>query len=809
MQRTLKIILKVIAGIALTVVLLFFGALWYVNSNKNAVLKLVNIELNAKLDGTVAIGDMKPNFFQRFPNISLALSNVLIRDKQYASHHHTLLDAKDFTISVNAWSLLTGKLNINNIDIGNASVDLFTDSNGYSNISVFKKEKKKRPDGTRNNYDSQLGKFSLTNVNFKVEDQQKKKQFDFVTNRLNGSMANPDTGWSAAFSIDVTAKSMAFNTHNGSFIRNKTVEGELTAGYNENSGRLWVHSPSLDIANEPFEVSAVFQTLTKPSSFIINLAVKQILWKRVSALLSPNIQSKLDQFNITQPIAVKGIISGSFAGGGDPLLYITAIVKDNTIITPGGTINGCSFEGIFTNEYQKGKRLNDDNSVIRLVGMKGSYRNLPFVIDTGSIINLNKPIATGNFRADFPLKDINELLGNQVARFSKGTVSMRLQYRADIVNYSLNKPLIAGSIILKNADFRYLPQNINLRNSSISIYLKGNDLLLKNIRLQSGQSIVNMEGKVKNFLNFYYDAPEKILVNWQINSPQLYLGEFLGFLSGNAAEKKAVAKPNINTGNMVNQLDNVLEKSRTEMHLKVAEMHYFKFVATDVHADLLTSENRVVIQNVGLKHAGGFLKLNGAVSRGEKINQLELATTVSHVDVHEFFYAFDNFGLKDFTAANLQGFLSAKTQITAGMSDKAALIPHSINGTIDLNLQNGELIDFSPVKGVAKLAFPFRDFKNIKLSEFNAHFDVHGEQITIYPLKFSSSVLNMDVAGVYGLKKGTDITLDIPLRNPKKDSTIQDQDKLLQKRYKGIVLHVRAKTDSTGKIKIGLNKDHK
>jgi hypothetical protein len=73
MPHTLKIILKVIAGIVLTIVLLFFGTLWYVNSHKNSVLKMVNTELDAKLNGTVAIGDMKPNFFQRFPNIPLIL----------------------------------------------------------------------------------------------------------------------------------------------------------------------------------------------------------------------------------------------------------------------------------------------------------------------------------------------------------------------------------------------------------------------------------------------------------------------------------------------------------------------------------------------------------------------------------------------------------------------------------------------------------------------------------------------------------------------------------------------------------------
>ncbi|HTD98434.1 MAG TPA: AsmA-like C-terminal region-containing protein [Mucilaginibacter sp.] len=809
MPRTLKIILKLIAGIAIIVVLVFFGLLWYVNSHKESVLKMVNTELNNKLDGTIVIGDMKPNFFKRLPDISLGLSNVLVRDKRFTQHHRTLLDAKDLSISVNAWALLKGSININYIDISNAAVVIFTDSSGYSNQSIFKKGPKKTKEaGSTNNYDSQLGRLKLSNVNFKVEDQRAKKTFDFIANNLDGKMANLDTGWSTAFHMDVTAKSMAFNTRKGSFIKDKVIEGDLTAGYNQDSGRMWVKSASLDIGDDPFEVNAVFETLKKPSSFTFHLAAKQILWRRVSTLLAANIKEKLDQFNITRPIAVTGIISGSFAGG-EPSLYITTVVKDNTVITPGGTIDDCSFDGVFSNQYQKGKKNSDENSVIRLVRMKGSYRHMPFAIDTGSIINLDKPIATGNFRADFPLINFNEIMGNKVARFTKGTARMNLQYKGDIVNYRLNKPAIAGSIILRNANFTYVPENLKLQNGSIALYFKGNDLLLKNIRLQSGRSVVYMEGRINNFLNFYYNAPEKILFTWQVNSPQLYLGEFLGFISGAEKKEKKGATPKGNSGNVIDQLSNVLEKGQAEMHLNVAQVHYLRFLATDVHADLLTSEDRIVIHNVGLKHAGGFLKMNGSVEKGETTNRLALKTVISHVDVHEFFDAFNNFGLKDFTSENLTGYLSAKTQITAEMSDQASILPGSVNGTLDLNLQNGALINFNPIGSIGKFAFPFRNLKNIRVRELNARFDVHGDLITIYPLKFSSSVLNMDVAGVYGLKKGTDLTLDIPLRNPKNDTTIQDQEKLNKKRYKGIVLHIRAKADSTGKIKVGWNKDRK
>jgi len=164
MPRVLKIILGLLAVLVVIAILLFFGSLWYVNSHKDKVLKLVNQELNDKLDGTIIIGDMQPDFFHRFPDVSLGLKNVLIRDKRFNEHHRTFLDAKNFSVSVRAWPLLRGELIINHIDISNAAVDIYTDSTGYSNRSVFGKSKpKNKESSSTNNYNSQLGRFSFTN----------------------------------------------------------------------------------------------------------------------------------------------------------------------------------------------------------------------------------------------------------------------------------------------------------------------------------------------------------------------------------------------------------------------------------------------------------------------------------------------------------------------------------------------------------------------------------------------------------------------------------------------------------------------
>jgi hypothetical protein len=810
MPKWLKIILKVLAAVVLLFLLLSVGLLIYINSNKAKVLTLITSTLNKNLDGKLTIGDMETTFFKGFPGISVSLKNVQMRDRRWAEHHHTLLEAKDFDVTINTAALLRGAIRISNIVISNAAIDLYKDSTGYSNSSIFKKKDKKPKTESADDSggsSAEFGKITLNNVSFAVNNQKNNKLFQFDIKKLAGKMNYPDSGWHADLHLNVVAKSMAFNTDKGSFIKNKALTGQMLAGYNEDSGKITVNSKNFTIGEDPFRINAIFNTAGKETIFSINVVADQILWRHASALVAANISKTLNKFNITRPISINATIAGSL-GGGDPAINVKGQIRNNTLTIPGASIDSCNFDALFTNSYLKNKGFVDSNSAIRLFKFTGRYNHLPFVIDTGSIINLEKPIATGNFKSNFPLVNLNYMLGKDIAKFSSGKANLNLRYKADIVDYKLNKPVIAGKIDFRNASFKYLPRNLSLTNTSISLNFIGNDLVLNNIRLQSGHSVVNMEGRVNNFLNLYYSAPEKILLTWQIKSPELRLAEFLGFLNARQQAKTSTAT-RANSGNVVDQLSNVLEKGNAEMHMDVAKVYYKKFLATNVRADLLTSSDGIIIKNVSVKHAGGALQLNGKLLQGKSLNRFAVNTTVTNVDIREFFYAFDNFGMQSFSHENLKGFLSATTNITGGITDQGSLVPRSINGVANVSLRNGALLNYSPLIKVGKFAFPFRDLKNIEIPKLDARFDLRGDKIIINPMQLSSSVLNADIAGVYGLTSGTNIALDIPLRNPKKDEDITDKEELNKRRFKGIVLHLAAKDDENGKIKIGWNKDHK
>jgi hypothetical protein len=141
------------------------------------------------------------------------------------------------------------------------------------------------------------------------------------------------------------------------------------------------------------------------------------------------------------------------------------------------------------------------------------------------------------------------------------------------------------------------------------------------------------------------------------------------------------------------------------------------------------------------------------------------------------------------------------------ISEQGKLLTKSLTGSVIFDLKNGALVNFEPVKSAGKFAFPFRNLDNITFSNLNGKFDIDGEKVTINPMQISSSLINMDIAGVYSMGSGTNIVLDVPLRNPKKDQDITDKRQIKERRMKGIVLHLLATDGEDGKIKIKLNRN--
>jgi hypothetical protein len=798
-----KTLLKITGGFLLLVFILWSAAYAYFVTHKQAILQQIVTQLNEGLNGKLTIERIEPEFLKGFPGVSVALKNVTLQDSLWSLHHHDLLKAKEIFVSVNAISVVQGNPRIRNIDIQDASVYIYTDSLGYSNTSVFAS---KKTDSASKQRDLRISHIFLNNVDLVFQNESKFKLFHLGIAGMEVKVDYSAAGWTARLKTKTRVKDFAFNTAKGSFIKNKLLKASLEIEYDQLQRILTIPAQELELDNDEVSFAAKFFLAQLPSTFAIELKADDILYKNAVSLLSPSISSKLNIVNFQKPLDVLAQIKGRMKFRDTPLVRVTYNVRNNSIITPAGTVENCGFTGNFDNELIPGLGHNDRNSRITLHAFRGSWEGISFQADTLLVTNLLSPILEGRFVSQFPLSKLNSIIGGKSFTFDQGSANLNLHYKGGISPTDTNKAYVYGSINVNKAAMTYIPRDLKFTNSSASVNFRGRDVFVRDARLQGGKTQLQMEGKLLNFLSLYYTDPGKMLLDWNIKSAQIDLIEFISFLGKRKAGQftAAAGKAGTPASRMSAQFDKLMEASSVHMNVQVSKLEYYSFAAQNIIADLSLREAGIFLNNVSVNHAGGKLSVNGVIGQGAATNNFTLKANIENVNVQELFRSFQNFGQDAIIDKNIRGSIFAKADVNGKLSDKGKIVPNSLIGFVTFDLQDGALKDFEPFQKIGKIIFRNRDMSNVMIRKLQNRLEIQGDKIVINPMYIESSALNIQIAGIYGLKQGTDINIDVPLRNPKRDELILNDSTRMDKGMKGIVMHLKATDGADGNVKIKL-----
>jgi hypothetical protein len=793
-----------IAGCMVLVLILAGSLSFYFNRNKTEIIAKINTTINENINGQFHVGDFQYKFLTGFPNFTLALKEVELKDNQWKTHQHTLLKAKEIEARLNIWSLLQNEINIHKILINDADIYVYKAENGYSNADIFKPKKKKAP-ADQSNTGTTIDQVDLNDVHFILDNRLGHKLFDIDVSSLKTKVDYDGDDWQTDVFLDTQIKSLAFNTKHGSFAKEKELRGTFNVAYSSEKEKIDVVTRNLKIGPDSFDIIAFFNLAKGNALFGINIGTT-ILWQNASNVLSANISSKLNRFNLSKPIDVNCDIKGDFNAEGDPKIVVQAIIKDNELSIPDGLIKNCNFKGIFTNNFKPKDGYNDANSAIILTQFAGDYENIPLTIPQLSINNLNKPVATGNVSSDFEVERLNEISNDKWIQFTSGHAKANLKFQFDIVGLHIEKPRFIGKINVDDASFHYIPKNLHAIKTNIHLNFTEKALLIQEIAYKHNKNTIFIEGKIDNFLNLYYDAPEKMIVNWKIYCPNIDLKQFLGVLA-TSKKTKAVAKAGKRT-TISNHLRTVIDKCLVVIDIKADKINYNKLTATNTTATVQMIDSRLVIKNGSLQTSGGSITFNSEVQPSGKNFAFSADAQVKRVDIANFLRSFNNFGVTSFNPGNIKGKLSSQANVTGFINGNGSLITNSMHGNLTFNVKQGALLNFEPIVKIGKFAFPFRDVKNITFSDLSGNLKLRGEQIDVNDFTISSSVLNLDAEGIYSFGRGTNLALTIPLRNSKNDINLATQAERDAVRERGLVLHLNA-VDDEGKMKIKWGKKGK
>ncbi|MDO8994578.1 MAG: AsmA-like C-terminal region-containing protein, partial [Daejeonella sp.] len=359
---------------------------------------------------------------------------------------------------------------------------------------------------------------------------------------------------------------------------------------------------------------------------------------------------------------------------------------------------------------------------------------------------------------------------------------------------------IYGTVNVKEGAAAYNPRNLLFKDIKMLMNFKGEDLFLENLKVKSGTTSLAMEAVLKNFSNFYYTDPQKILIDWKVKSPNVNLNEFLAFLGKRRQGSNPKGKRF--TGN----LDKMLEQASMVMEVEVDRLIYKNFEGKDLRSNITLKQSGILINRMSIKQGGGSMDIKGNIDQSGTVNHFNMNSRINNVNVQNLFYAFENFGQDAITDKNLRGTFFGDASVSGSMLPSGKIVPLSLSGKVSFDIRNGSLINFEPMYKIGNFAFPNRNFSNITFMNLKNTLSISQNKVTIPPMEIRSSVLNIFLSGVYSFGKGTDIGMRIPLRNPRKDELITDIDEKRERSLKGIVLNLRAVDGEDGKVKFRLGK---
>lgn len=823
LKKAVRYIVRITAGILCLLILIWGALAIYISVKKDSILQKARTAVKDRIGGDVRVGDWDISLLRHFPSITLHLSKVSLRDSLWQQHHHDLLQAENLDISLSLFrSLLAGKLRISNVYLEHGTVYFYTDTTGYSNKYLLHERPAPGAGAAKagKEKEADLPDIALTDMRWVEEIQDKHKLFDIGIRRLDCAIRKDKRN--LFFDIDaggMRVNSLAFNTEKGSFVKDKDISGRWTLQYNTGSKILQFRQAGLTIGGHAFVFTGRFFPRVHPDPFSLSIETSNIPFRELTALLTPNLQQKLDPYDISGPVAVQALLDAGSADDPTPLINIKMNVDKGDVLTPAGRFSNASFRGSFTNEWVHGQKREDENSGIRLLSFTGEKERIGLRCDTISITNLKHPVLACDLHSHFDLARLNDLSGSQTLEFQKGGCSANLFYKGPLSENDSSTTSVRGSLDLDSAAVEYLPYRMLLTNGRGKIVFKGQDLVIDHLEGQLGSTKIRLKGVAKNLATLLDQNAKDVSMDLSLSSPRLDVKDLAGLAGGentkdaaaiakSAAAKDASAKKDKQAvfGAVFARIDRFLKEGDLHVRLEAADLRYKNFMGAHARADLVFNAQGIRLTNMDVEQGGGSLRLKADLGRsgdGGAGNPISFESHLDQVDLPKLFMAFDNFGQQALLSRNLKGSLTADIRMTGRLSSKAEMVPNSLRGTVNFSIRDGQLLDFEPMEKVHEAVLKKRDLSMIRFADLGSRLDLDTTTITLHRMEIQSTALTVFVEGVYDLKTGPDLSLQVPLSNLKKDRNpdLPPPNKGNDGKT-GLSVRLRARRGDDGKVKI-------
>lgn len=802
-------VLKIFGVIAIIGFVLFGAVEFWVYRNREKLFRSAQEVINENLNGNLEIGDFKFRPFYGGLGLNFTLYDVRLTDTLYNVHHKPFLEAEQMHVALDLKGIFSGDVRVKNLVLENGGLQLFVQKNGYSNLSIFRSEKKSdSKKGGNEDIARKLGNIRFLNFGIAYSDSVKEKYYGALFHDATNIIERTDSSTNASFTGSVLFNGLTFRVDKGGFLMNQETTLSLALGYDKDGKALKIYPSILESAtHDKIGINGIFDFSDTVKTFHLNFEAKKIAVKDALPLLNKRLQKQIDSIGIQTNVDTRVKLAGILGRPGlKPKVDVYFETDTFRYALPVGILRKIKASGTFTNRADTTKLADVFNSRLIAPKITGFFETIPFALKL-VVTNFRNPRADLDGRIEADSTNLGALLDPARYRFRHGKAQIDFHFSGSLKKfYNAGKDnfdgKIRGKASLNNIAMDYLPQKVRLSKINADFTFNEKIVVFPNLRFSDGQNMLFVRGKLLDLIPYLFGSPKPLRANVDINIPNWQL---------NWLETLLAAKGNVKTRpkkapRLSELLDNAIDKMEIIAKLDAKSLKYRHFSGRDVKGQLTIRNNAVSIEYFVLKAFGdGSVRLSGEMdnSGSGKYPHLALRGKITNADVHSVFYSFDDFGQKTITHDNLKGTLNTDFSFESALNNNVKLVPSSMKGLLRIDLTNGYIINFEPFMKMKRLIFKRRNFERVKFAPIRNDFRLNGQEIEIAPMEIESNVLTLYIDGVYSFGNKTDINIQIPLSNLKKRDSTYVLDPNNSEKKEGSKIFLRA-IDENGEVNIKL-----
>jgi hypothetical protein len=721
----MKRFLKVVLWILVVFIVLTTGIIIFVQTSSKTVVNELKKQLNSYLLTEVQINDIRLSSLKNFPNITLILDKVVIKEFPKESGKN-LAELDKIYLVINLIDFIKKDYDIQKVIFSKGEINISRYRNGTFNYQIWKTTAK---DSASSKVNFELNKAIFQDIRFLYKDND--QDFSLSTYMAKGDLKGSFS--ESPYKMIFHSKTVGFKSrwHRQEFNKDDDIELQTNLIYDAekeiielSDAKLWIDENKIEI-----DGSYLYNLKRNYSSINVALSAKSLQLEKVIDYLPDVYKQKITDYTIKGNVTINANINGIYDSKHFPSIKIEfqTVNADISNKSEKFAVQELKLSGLFSNNGKndlKDFRLN-------ISEIQGIIDNNKF---SGNIVfhDFTDPYLHFNFKSKVNVISFNTFIKSPDFKFDTGYVDLDISYKGKYkeLKTMADQEQINIKLLCENVAIT-IKSDTKISAFNAGIQINGNQTTITNLTAKINQTGLSFKGSIAGLIPYLLKSSLNIQINGDLTIDEINLNK----------------KKKISNKYQQSFILPVLSGLDFDVNLQVGELNLPSFSASQIKGSLKVKNENIIAKNLNFKTPYGSGVITGMLSKSPA-NEItfEGQSVLSKIDLNKLFIQFRNFGQKNITEKNLKGFADADVQLIFSFDSNYNFIQSKFYALADLSITNGELINYQTIQNL----FGFIKLKKMNYIQFDKIQNtiiIKDREINIPKMTMNSSAFNMDVQG--------------------------------------------------------------